>query len=145
MKHGKILLSSCLLTPARKLKFASGLVSSNSRNDGEDQAKALEDAGDKMKVLEEGMKEFFPGGSPTIYGDNLGLLDIIISATFSSHKAYEEVLGAKILDPERSPLIFSWVNSLNELPRVKELLPPHDKLVALLKVIRQHALNFSSA
>ncbi|EOY21832.1 Glutathione S-transferase tau 9, putative [Theobroma cacao] len=114
--------------------------------DGEIQAKAIDEVQGKMKVLEEGMKEVFPGsGSPSIDGDNLGLLDIMICSTFSPYKAYEEALGVKILDPERNPLVFCWVKALNELPLVKELYPPHDKLVALLKVVRENALKVSSS
>ncbi|WRX17188.1 Glutathione S-transferase [Theobroma cacao] len=114
--------------------------------DGEVQAKAIDEVQGKMKVLEEGMKEVFPGsGSPSMDGDNLGLLDIMICSTFSPYKAYEEASGVKILDPERNPLVFCWVKALNELPLVKELYPPHDKLVALLKVVRENALRVSSS
>ncbi|XP_022736158.1 glutathione S-transferase U9-like [Durio zibethinus] len=114
--------------------------------DGEVAAKAIDEVDEKMKVLEEGMKEFFPGsGPPFIDSENLGLLDILVCSIFSSYKAYEEVLGVKILDPERNPLIFCWVKTLKELPLVKELYPPHDKLVALLKIVRENALKASSS
>ncbi|XP_021287144.1 glutathione S-transferase U9-like [Herrania umbratica] len=114
--------------------------------DGEIQAKAIDEVREKMKVLEEGMKEVFPGsGSPWVDCDNLGLLDVMICSTFSPYKAYEEAFGVKILDPERNPLVFCWVKALNELPLVKELYPPHDKLVAMLKVVRENALKVSSS
>ncbi|XWS51125.1 hypothetical protein CRYUN_Cryun12cG0149900 [Craigia yunnanensis] len=60
---------------------------------GEVQAKAIDEVHEKMKVLEEGMKEFFP-----------------------------------------------------ELAALGErAIPPHDKLVALLKVVRENALKVSSS
>ncbi|XVE54801.1 hypothetical protein DITRI_Ditri03aG0111300 [Diplodiscus trichospermus] len=116
------------------------------RYDGEVQAKAIDEVDEKMKVLEEGMKEMFPeSGSASIQGEKLGLLDVLICSIFNSYKAYEEVLGVKILDPERFPLVFCWVEALKELPLVKELFPPHDQLVALLMVVRENVLKASSS
>ncbi|XVF09077.1 hypothetical protein REPUB_Repub07fG0059900 [Reevesia pubescens] len=49
------------------------------RCDGEVQAKAIDEVHEKMKVLEEGMKELFPeSDSPSIDSEKLGLLDILI-------------------------------------------------------------------
>ncbi|KAG8652447.1 hypothetical protein MANES_06G093260v8 [Manihot esculenta] len=104
-------------------------------SDGEAQERATKELREKMNVFEEEMK-LFPSG-PIIQGGNLGLLDILVSATFSPFKAQEEVSGAKILDPKRNPLIFSWVTTLNQMPIVKGALPSHEKLVALLHFIRK--------
>ncbi|KAK3226754.1 hypothetical protein Dsin_006616 [Dipteronia sinensis] len=85
-----------------------------------------------MEILEKGIKEFFPDGAPKIDGQNLELLDIMVSAVLGTQKANEQVQGVKILDPERFPLMVSWVHQLNELPLMKEVFPPHDKLLAFL-------------
>lgn len=95
--------------------------------------KALEDVYENLKVLEEGMKEIFPGGTRAVEHGNIGLLDILMVTTLGPYKVREEVIGKKILDPERNPLLFSWVTALNNLPVVKELTPPHNKLVSLLQ------------
>ncbi|CAK7326817.1 unnamed protein product [Dovyalis caffra] len=114
------------------------------RSDGEAQEKAREEVLEKMKVFEEGIKEFFAEDIRTIDDTKLGFMDILVSTTFSSYKAYEQVLGVKVLEPEKNPLLFTWVTSLNKLPIVQELLPPDDKLVAILQSIRQNALQSSN-
>ena len=89
-------------------------------------------------MLEEGMKDFFPNGTPSISNRNMGILEIMICSLLGPYKLQEEVLGIKIIDPEKTPLIFSWLTALNEL---KQLAPPHDKTIALLKFVRKNALK----
>ena len=96
-------------------------------------------------MLEEGMKDFFPNGTPSISNRNMGILEIMICSLLGPYKLQEEVLGIKIIDPEKTPLIFSWLTAINELTLVKELAPPQDKTVALLKFVRENALKSSSA
>ncbi|EOY21833.1 Glutathione S-transferase tau 9, putative [Theobroma cacao] len=115
------------------------------KTDGEAQEKAIKELLEKLEVLGEGMKEFFPDGNPSIDSENVGLLDLVFFTSFGLHQVREEVLGIKIVDPEKTTLLFSWVTAINQLPLVKELTPPHDKLVAFLKFIRENALKSSSA
>lgn len=111
---------------------------------GEAQEKAIEEMLEKINVLEKGMKEFFSVGALKIDGQNFGLLDIMVCAVLSTHKASEEVLGLKLLDPERNPFLFSWVERLKQHPVVKELTPPHEKVIAFLQFMRQNALKSAS-
>ena len=78
---------------------------------------------------------------------NVGLLDLVIVSTLSSYKALEEFLGLKLIDAEKTPLLFSWLSALLELPVVKEalLLLPHEKVVGFLKYMRETALKSTSA
>ncbi|KAK6276236.1 PREDICTED: glutathione S-transferase U10 [Theobroma cacao] len=99
----------------------------------------------QMDVFEETMKEFYAEGIQGIRNDNLGLLDILVCATFGPYKALEEAAGVKILDPERHPFLYSWVTNSNEVPVMKEATPPHEKLLALLQFVRQIALNSSTS
>ncbi|XP_050258117.1 glutathione S-transferase U9-like [Quercus robur] len=113
--------------------------------DGEAQEKAVKEVSEKLSLLEEGIKSIFPEGIPIINQENVGLLDIVIVSTFGSYKAQEEVLGLKLIDPEKtSPLLFSRLKVLLELPVVKGALPPHEKVVGALKFMRQNALNSAS-
>ncbi|XP_059295023.1 glutathione S-transferase U10-like [Lycium ferocissimum] len=107
------------------------------KSTGEEQEKAQEEVLEKMRILEEGMKST----NLEICANDLGLLQILLLSTFGSFKAYEEVLGVKVLVQENTPLLYSCVTSLNELPVVKEICPPHDMLVALLNIYRQNALK----
>lgn len=103
-------------------------------SDEEAQEKAVEEVQEKMKVLEEGIKEFSAEDIRTSDGKKLGFMDVLVSTTFSTYK---------VLEPEKNPLIYTRVTNLHVLPVVQELLPPHDKLVAILQGIRQDALKSS--
>lgn len=104
---------------------------------GEAQEKALEEVFARPGVIEEGMKEYLHEGNSFTNGNNLGLLDILMVATFGPYKAHEQVFGFKMLDKYRNPLLFSWVAAMKEHPLLKELDPPHDKLVQLRQFIKQ--------
>ncbi|XP_060193826.1 glutathione S-transferase U9-like [Lycium barbarum] len=107
----------------------------------EEQEKACEEFYEKLGVLEDGMKDMFPGG---IEGGNIGLLDILILVAFGAYKAQEEVFGVKLLDPEKTPLIHSWVNTLLELPLVNETVPPHETVVSFVRFFKQRITNAQS-
>lgn len=114
--------------------------------DGEAQEKHIKELFEKLKLLEEGMKGYFPNGIRIpVDSENLRLLDILVCATFGSYKVQEEILGKKIIHPEKYPLIFSWVTALNEVAVVKEVNPPHAKLLRLLLSVRNHNLKSSAA
>ncbi|XP_061986377.1 glutathione S-transferase U10-like [Populus nigra] len=93
-------------------------------SDEEAQEKAVEEVQEKMKVLEEGIKEFSAEDIRTSDGKKLGFMDVLVSTTFSTYK---------VLEPEKNPLIYTRVTNLHELPVGQELLPRHDKLVAILQ------------
>ncbi|CDP21994.1 unnamed protein product [Coffea canephora] len=116
-------------------------------NDGKEaQGKALEEVHEKLRNLEDGVKEFyFPEGSISpdhVLAEKLGILDIMMSATLGPFKAHEEAFNVKILDPEKNPLIFSWVQALIQLPVVKQTAPPHDKYLGLLQFLKQSGFKF---
>ncbi|XP_048136586.1 glutathione S-transferase U9-like [Rhodamnia argentea] len=96
-------------------------------------------------VLEEGIKGSYPMGFPFINGDNMGLLYIFVCPILGPHKVLEEVLGIKFLDPEKYPTVTSWVKALNELPLVREAMPPHEKLVGVLQFLRASLLESAVA
>lgn len=74
-------------------------------SDEEAQEKAVEEAQEKMKVLEEGIKEFSAEDIRNSDGKKLGFMDVLVSTTFSTYKAYEGVLSVNVLEPEKNPLI----------------------------------------
>ncbi|KAG7954891.1 hypothetical protein I3843_11G043500 [Carya illinoinensis] len=113
--------------------------------DGEAQEKAIKELFEKLMVLEEGMKNTFTDddleGTTFIKHENIGLLNVVLISSLGHYKLQEEVLGFKIIDPEKTPLIFSWLTTLTEIPAVKEAAPPHEKIVGFLKHFRQNALK----
>ncbi|KAM5570755.1 glutathione S-transferase U9-like [Rosa sericea] len=110
--------------------------------EGEVQEKALSQVYELMKLLDEGIKTFFPDGNPTFEAKNLGLLDIVGSSVFCAFSAVEELIGVKIIDPEKTPVLFSWITALREQPIVMETITPPEKLVSLiLRPWRQGFIN----
>ena len=115
------------------------------KSDGKAQEKAIKVVFEKLKLFEEDMKDFFQGDTHHIDGENMGFLDIVLCSWFGAHKAREEALGVKFIDPEIYPPVCSWVTALTELAVVKEFRPPHEKLVEILQFVRQSALQSSAA
>ena len=111
------------------------------KTDGEAQEKAVKELHEKLQVLEEGLKNFFPDCSKPVVSENLGLLEIVITCILGNYKAQEEVLGLKLIDSEKTPLVFSWVTALLDLPVVKETLVPYEKYVPFLQFMRQTFLK----
>lgn len=111
------------------------------KTDGETQEKATKELHEKFEVFEQGMKELFPDGRSKIDSNNVGLIDFVLLSLFGPHRVQSEVVGVKVIDPEKTPLVFSWIAALSELPVVKELTPPHDKVVAFLHSFRNAALK----
>ncbi|KAF3437697.1 hypothetical protein FNV43_RR20453 [Rhamnella rubrinervis] len=116
------------------------------RTDGEAQKKAIKEVDEKLNILEEGLKNLFPDCNKIVdVNQNLGLLDIVICCMLGNYEAQEEVLGIKLIDYEKTPLVFSWLTVLIDLPLVKDTLPPRDKYVPFLKYFRQTTFISSTA
>ncbi|KAL9243233.1 hypothetical protein vseg_017145 [Gypsophila vaccaria] len=101
----------------------------------EERQKALQELQETMTLMEEEMGDYLPKGVTSFEGRDLGLLDIQLICVLGTYRAHEEFLGVKILDPEKHPVIYSWVTVLNDLPVVKEITPPHDEVVNLLHML----------
>lgn len=114
------------------------------KTDGETQQKAFKEVSEKLEVLEEGLKTFYPDCG-RVNGENVGLIDVVVLSLFGEYKVQEEVLGINVIDHEKTPLIFSWLAAVSDIPSVKEALPPPEKLVAFLKYLRKNALKSSAA
>ncbi|KAL6175511.1 hypothetical protein ACLB2K_052151 [Fragaria x ananassa] len=114
---------------------------------GEAQENAIKEVSEKVKLLEAGLKGLFPDGIPSVdeYSKNVTLLDLVILANLGGYEAQEGVLGVKIIDSEKTPLIVSCITALIELPAVKESWMPDEKVVAFLKFFRENALNSAAA
>lgn len=100
---------------------------------GLEQEKAIEDFIELLKIFEDGIKKKFLGNFPFISSSQtLDFLDIIVGSNLCSYPAINEAV-AVILSPEKNPELFSWVNALRDHPLIKEMLSPHDKLVARIR------------
>lgn len=79
--------------------------------EGEAQKKSVEEARERIKILEEGLKKHFPNKVIRENGD-VGLLYIIIIATFGPHKVFNEAFGVEIIDPVKTPTLDNWIERL---------------------------------
>ncbi|KAJ8452338.1 hypothetical protein Cgig2_006143 [Carnegiea gigantea] len=105
------------------------------------QQKVLNELLEKLDVAEEELKEIFPSGAPTFQDGNPEYLDIVFCSFFGAHETMEEFFGAKLLIPERYPLLSSWVAALSQVPAVKEATPSAPKMLRFLDFFRQKALK----
>ncbi|KAG7613933.1 Glutathione S-transferase C-terminal-like [Arabidopsis suecica] len=114
------------------------------KSEGEEQEKALTEVKEKLSVIEkEGLKEIFSDtdGEPTVTNETMSLVDIVMCTLLSPYKAHEEVLGLKIIDPEIVPGVYGWINAINETSGVKDLSPPYEQILEILRAFRQMSLS----
>uniref|UniRef100_A0A0A0LTC3 glutathione transferase n=1 Tax=Cucumis sativus TaxID=3659 RepID=A0A0A0LTC3_CUCSA len=116
------------------------------KTEGEAQEKAVEDVKEKLKVLEEqGLKNLLAEGSTFVNGDELGYLDIVMLTLLGMYKVHEEFFGVKIVEEEKIPVVFSWLNRLIEHPFAKESAPPKEKVLGFLHFLRQKFIHSQAA
>ncbi|KFK27974.1 hypothetical protein AALP_AA8G455700 [Arabis alpina] len=116
------------------------------KSEGEEQEEALTEVKEKLSIIEkEGLKEIFSDtdGEPTVTNETMSLVDIVMCTLLSPYKAHEEVLGLKIIDPETVPGVYAWINAINQTNVVKELSPPFEQLLEILRSFRQISLSRS--
>ncbi|KAK9920557.1 hypothetical protein M0R45_029111 [Rubus argutus] len=95
----------------------------------EDREKAVEEACELLKLLENELKDkkFFGG-------ENIGFVDIV--ADFIGGywlRDFQETVGLKILTKEKLPKLCEWSNEFVNHVVIKEKLPPRDKLIAFFQ------------
>lgn len=56
------------------------------KTEGEVQQKAISEVYEKLNLLEQGMKNFFTEGTPSV-DQNFGLIDIVFVSIFGAYKA----------------------------------------------------------
>ncbi|GLT27838.1 hypothetical protein SLA2020_028090 [Shorea laevis] len=103
-------------------------------SEGKEREKFIEDFQQLLKVFEEGIERDFQGQSPFLNGGNLGFLDLVVGTHACNYEAYHDSV-AVVFEAEKNPLFFSWLMALKDHPRVKETLPPSDKLATKFKEV----------
>ncbi|KAL6181610.1 hypothetical protein ACLB2K_048261 [Fragaria x ananassa] len=115
---------------------------------GEAQEKAVKETFEQLYLLEEGLKGLFPEGIVSSDGEfsNGKLLELVMFSCFGTYEeGLQEVLGIDVIDPEKTPLLFSCISALMEIPALKESCNPHENMVAFLKSYREDALKSATA
>lgn len=92
--------------------------------------KAVEEALEALKILQEALKDkrFFGG-------ETIGLVDI--AANFIGYwvAILQEIAGLELLTIEKFPKLYKWSQEFVNHPVIKESLPPRDKLFAFFKAL----------
>lgn len=90
-----------------------------------EQEKAMEEALQNLKMLEKELKDKRLFG-----GESIGLVDI--AANFIAYWVgiIQEAVGAEILNRERFPVLYKWIDELLSCSVIRENLPPRDKMLA---------------
>ncbi|XP_058181136.1 probable glutathione S-transferase, partial [Rhododendron vialii] len=99
----------------------------------EAQEKSGKEVIEVLKILEEqclGDKMFFGGSS-------LGLVDISFGWLAYWFGVMEEVVGAKLFEPNAFPRLHAWAQNFKEISLIKENLPDRERLSAHFKRIRE--------
>ncbi|KAL4197816.1 hypothetical protein AMTRI_Chr04g253000 [Amborella trichopoda] len=96
---------------------------------GEEQEKEVPALKEFLNILENGLKIDFRSNKPFFNGETPGYLEL--------------VSGAKLIDQESTPFLFSWITDFCEFGMVKEALPDQAKLLAFAKKRRGILLEFS--
>ncbi|MED6139352.1 putative glutathione S-transferase [Stylosanthes scabra] len=97
-------------------------------SDEKGREKAVEEALEALKILQDELKEkkFFGG-------DTIGLVDI--AANFIGYwvSILQEIAGLELLTIEKFPKLYKWSQEYINHPVIKEGLPPRDELFAFFK------------
>ncbi|TKY63359.1 glutathione S-transferase [Spatholobus suberectus] len=97
-------------------------------SDEKGREKAVEEALEALKILQEALKDkrFFGG-------ESIGLVDI--AANFIGYwvAILQEIAGLELLTIEKFPKLYKWSQEFVNHPVIKEGLPPRDELFAFFK------------
>ncbi|KAJ0978952.1 hypothetical protein J5N97_014426 [Dioscorea zingiberensis] len=114
------------------------------RSSGEGQAEAIEEFHQNLMFLE---KKLAVNGTKFFGGEKIDMLDIVMGCGSHWFKAFEEVSGVKLIDPNSFPHFITWNQSFLEFEQVKEVIPPAAKMIDYAKSIYKNILghvHFSS-
>ncbi|KAK1261037.1 Glutathione S-transferase U9 [Acorus gramineus] len=90
---------------------------------GEEQEKAITEFVENITMMEKEIVKDFPAGKPFFSGEKPGFLDVVVGSTSSVIKVLERLVGVKLVDQERTPLVHSWLAAFAELGIAKDTMP----------------------
>ncbi|XP_059649932.1 probable glutathione S-transferase [Cornus florida] len=111
-------------------KFRPAVVKAYRSRDEEEQEKAIKEASELLKPLEEELerkeKMFFGG-------ESIGVVDIVANFLGIWVGVIEEVMEVELLTKQKFPKLCKWIDEFTKLSVINQNLPPRDKLLALFQ------------
>ncbi|KAK1283718.1 Glutathione S-transferase U18 [Acorus calamus] len=94
---------------------------------GEVREKAITEFVENVTTMEEEIVKEFPVGKPFFNGERPGYLDVVVGSTSSWIKVVERIVGLKLVDQERTPLVYSWLTAFAEFDITKDTMPEMER------------------
>ncbi|XP_021733832.1 glutathione S-transferase U9-like [Chenopodium quinoa] len=91
----------------------------------------------KLDVVEQEIIQVFQNGLPSFKDVKPDYLDIMMYSILGTSKELEEFFNTELMTAQRYPLLFSWVEAIDENFEVKEVRPSKVKLLEFLKAMQQ--------
>ncbi|XP_062109013.1 probable glutathione S-transferase [Humulus lupulus] len=102
---------------------------------GEKGEKAAKEVAEVLKILEERL-----GNDNFFGGETINMVDIAHGWLPQWFECQEQLVGLKLLDPKTLPRLHTWAQDFKQLPIIKESLPDYDRLLILMKSVREKLL-----
>ncbi|CAL9064714.1 unnamed protein product [Musa banksii] len=99
----------------------------------EAKAESAEQAWAGLKLLEEAFEKLSKGKA-FFGGDTIGYVDIALGAHLGWAKVIEQMIGLKLFDEEKTPLLAVWAERFCNHEAVKEVMPETEKLMEYAKM-----------
>jgi glutathione S-transferase len=100
---------------------------------GEEQQKAVEESVANFFSLEEALRT---SSKAYFGGDEIGLVDIALGSMSTWIKVLQKVTDIVLIDPEKMPLLSTWMERFLEADGVKEVMPDPAKLLEFASAMR---------
>ncbi|CAL4915244.1 unnamed protein product [Urochloa decumbens] len=87
-----------------------------------------------LETLEGAFKDCSRGGG-YFGGDGIGFVDVVLGSYLGWFKVFEKMVGVKVLDAARTPLLAAWGERFAAADEVKDVLPDDvDKVIEFLQM-----------
>ncbi|XP_057998323.1 probable glutathione S-transferase [Hevea brasiliensis] len=103
---------------------------------GKEQEEAIVSTIENLKYLEEELK-----GKKFFGGETIGLVDIALGWLACHFNVVEEIIGVKLIEQQKFPLLVAWMQEFSNIPTIQESWPPRDKLFDRYASFRKAALG----
>lgn len=79
------------------------------------------------------MEEQGLGDKKFFGGENIGMVDMAYGCLSHWLEGLEEIVGLKLIEPNRFPRLHAWTHNFKEVPLIKENLPDYGQLLLHLQ------------